>query len=103
MIVVYPVLFTQTKDEKDTYLIEIPDLEGYTEGYGLSDAIHMARDYIGCVYYSRRGEQIPEPRTLNEIQIEDGAFANEGATVASYVDLDVDAYMKMMDNKGRTP
>lgn len=32
---VYPVIFTQLNDEKDTVLIEVPDLEILTEGFGM--------------------------------------------------------------------
>lgn len=31
---VYPVIFTQLNDEKNTVLIEVPDLEILTEGLG---------------------------------------------------------------------
>ena len=42
MVVVYPVIFTATHDKKDTYLIYIPDIDGTTQGHGLSDSIYMA-------------------------------------------------------------
>lgn len=51
MKVSYPVIFTRTGDKKDTYLIEIPDIQGLTEGFGIDDAVHMAKDYIGCTLY----------------------------------------------------
>ena len=44
---VYPVIFTSLNDEKDTVLIEVPDLDILTEGYGMADAVEMARDAIG--------------------------------------------------------
>ena len=44
---VYPVIFTKTNDDKDTVLIEVPDLGILTEGYGMANAIYMARDAIG--------------------------------------------------------
>ena len=47
MTVIFPVIFTQTGDKKNTVLVEIPDINGMTEGYGMADAIRMARDYIG--------------------------------------------------------
>lgn len=34
---VYPVIFTQLNDEKNTVLIEVPDLEILTEGLGMAD------------------------------------------------------------------
>lgn len=33
---VYPVIFTQLKDKKDTVLINVPDMGILTEGFGLS-------------------------------------------------------------------
>ena len=44
---VYPVIFTPLNDKKDTVLIEVPDWEILTEGYGMADAVEMARDAIG--------------------------------------------------------
>lgn len=46
---VYPVIFTQLNDKKDTVLINVPDMNILTEGFGLPDAIEMARDAIGAV------------------------------------------------------
>ena len=60
MVVIYPVIFTATKDEKDTYLVYIPDIDGMTEGYGLFDAIKMARDYMGCTFYEMEYEKLPK-------------------------------------------
>lgn len=34
---VYPVIFTPLNDKKDTVLIEVPDWEILTEGYGMAD------------------------------------------------------------------
>ena len=45
---VYPVIFTQLNDKKDTVLINVPDMNILTEGFGLPDAIEMARDDIGA-------------------------------------------------------
>ena len=43
MGVAYPVIFTATKDEKDTYLVYIPDIDGMTEGHGLFEARYTIR------------------------------------------------------------
>ena len=59
MTVVYPVIFTQTKDEKDTVLAEIPDIDGATEGYGVLDAIAMAKDYIGNALFNKPDSETP--------------------------------------------
>ena len=40
---VYPVIFTQLNDDKDTVLIEVPDLEILTEGFGIADAVEIIK------------------------------------------------------------
>ena len=40
---VYPVIFTPLNDEKNTVLVEVPDMNILTEGYGMPDAIYGAR------------------------------------------------------------
>ena len=44
MVVIYPVIFTETNDEKNTVLCSIPDLNGMTEGFGIADSIKMAKE-----------------------------------------------------------
>lgn len=39
---VYQLYFTQLNDKKDTVLINVPDMNILTEGFGLPDAIEMA-------------------------------------------------------------
>ncbi len=58
---VYPVIFTPLNDEKDTVLIEVPDLDILTEGYGMADAVEMARDAIGLkgISYQDKGIDLP--------------------------------------------
>ena len=99
MTIVFPVIFTSKNDEKDTYLVEIPDIHGLTEGYGMADAINMARDYIGCHCYEMDDSEIPKASKLSDIDISKGEFANAGESVVSLVDIDIDAYRRKMDNK----
>lgn len=98
---VYPVIFTRTRDEKDTVLIEIPDLEILTEGYGIANAIEMARDAIGLDGITREdlGQEIPAPRDIHDIDIENATFTREGENYISLVDVDYQAYRKSVDNK----
>ncbi len=97
MKTVYPVIFTQTGDKKDTVLVEIPDLKGFTEGYGLADAISMARDYIGCALYDK--SDYPAASTPESIDVSKSEFAHLGKSMISIVDIDIDAYRKELDNK----
>lgn len=98
---VYPVIFTQLKDEKNTVLIEVPDLEILTEGFGMADAVDMARDAIGLkgICLEDEKKEIPQPRTLEEIDISKGAFADEGVGCVSLVDIDFQEYRRKSDNK----
>ena len=89
MTLAYPVVFTQTNDEKDTYLVYIPDMNGVTEGYGFADAIRMARDYIGCVLYDKGEEEYPIPSKISDIDPSASEFADAGVSIVSAVDIDV--------------
>lgn len=98
---VYPVIFTQLNDEKDTILIEVPDLEILTEGFGMANAVEMARDAIGLkgICYEDDEKEIPEPHTLAEIDPLHGTFAGEGVACVSLVDIDFQEYRRRSDNK----
>ncbi|MBP5383542.1 MAG: type II toxin-antitoxin system HicB family antitoxin [Lachnospiraceae bacterium] len=98
MTIAYPVIFTQKNDEKDTYLVYIPDMNGVTEGYGLADAIRMARDYIGCMLYDKDEDQYPKPSRLEDIDPTAGVFFDAGKSVVSAVDIDIVEYSKKLDN-----
>ena len=54
----YPVIFTQIDDKKNTVLIEVPDLELMTEGFGTADAMFMARDAIGVKELLQERERV---------------------------------------------
>ena len=95
---VYPVFFTKT----DTVvLVEVPDLEILTEGTDMSDAIEMARDAIElkCVSMEDDGTEIPLPSEINDLDVNNGIFAEEGATVISFVDIDSGEYRRKIDTK----
>lgn len=98
---VYPVIFTVTNDEKDTVLIEVPDWSILTEGFGMADAIHMARDAIGlkAIYYEDKEMAIPEPRWIYDIDLSKGTFVKDGRNCVSLVDIDFAEYRKKSDNK----
>ena len=97
---VYPVIFTQLKDKKDTVLINVPDMGILTEGFGLSDAIEMARDAIGAngITLQDLGREIPVPSDISDIDIKNGTFDKDGISHVSFVDIDFDEYRKT-DNK----
>lgn len=97
----YVTLLTPTHDEKDTILVEVPDLEILTEGYGIADAIDMARDAIGLkgVYSEDNNIPIPEPTSITEIDISKSEFSEVGEPIVTLVDIDFTEYRKKIDNK----
>lgn len=97
-MVVYPVVFTQTKDEKDTYLVYIPDLDGATEGYGLTDAITMAKDYIGNALIDK--VDFPKASEIDAVDVSKSEFASAGKSFVSLVDVDMNAFRQK--NKSRS-
>ena len=98
---IYPVIFTPLNDEKDTLLVEVPDLGILTEGYGMVDAVYMARDAIGLKGITREdeGKDIPNPSVLNDIDASKGTFAEDGKGYVSLVDIDFVEYRRRVDNK----
>ena len=76
---VYPVIFTQLNDKKDTVLINVPDMNIFT----LQDL----------------GREIPVPSDISDIDIKNGPFDNTGISHVSFVDIDFDEYRRKVDNK----
>ena len=98
---VYPVIFTSLNDAKDTILVEIPDWKILTEGFGMADAMYMARDAIGLkgIDYEDNGKSIPEPSKLEAIDVTGGTFAEDGKSYVSLIDIDFVEYRRRADNK----
>lgn len=95
---VYPVFFTETNDG---ILIEVPDFNILTEGKDMNDAFKMARDAIEleCVTMEDNKEEIPKPSNISDLDISKGAFAENGKTIVSFVDVDSATYRKKIDTK----
>lgn len=98
-MIIYPVILTATHDEKDTYLVYIPDIDGMTEGYGLEDAYRMARDYMGCTFYDKDNNALPVPSNIKDIDVSLSAFADAGDSFVTLVDFDLDGYRRKMNRK----
>lgn len=95
---IYPTIFTQTED---VVLIEVPDLKILTQGKDLVDAIDMARDAIGLAIITMqdRNQEVPDSTPEKRIDILQATFANDGKSIISLVDVDIDAYRRKYDNK----
>ena len=101
MVSVYPVIFTSLHDEKDTVLVDVPDLGILTEGFGMADAVYMARDAIGLkgIDCEDEGKGVPEPSNIEDIDESKGTFAEDGKGIVSLVDVDFTEYRRKVDNR----
>ena len=94
----YPVIFTQTKD---CILVEVPDLNIFSEGKDMENAMEMARDAISLTIVSMEdnGEKVPEATEIFKINVGDSIYANEGKSFLSIVDTDIAEYRRKIDTK----
>lgn len=96
---VYPVFI---KKEKDDYLVYLPDVDHYTSGKTMYEAIYMARDLLGTI--SLDGNDLPEAsseenaRKLAEKKADDIDFSYSDGSI-TYIDIDTDEYRKKMDTR----
>lgn len=98
---VYPVIFTITNDKKDTVLIQVPDFDILSEGYGMVNAIEMARDAIGLAGITREdmGKEIPNATDMQQIDLSRAEFRGDGQSIVSMVDIDFTVYRRRLDTK----
>lgn len=85
----YPIAISYSpNDNKETpnYLVQIPDFDGMTEGYSLTDAIGMAQDWLSITLETLEddGKEIPTPTPMEEIQ----RNYPECTVTLAYVDTD---------------
>lgn len=92
MTVVYPVIFTETKDENDVVLVYIPDLDRSTEGYGIKDALLMAKDCIASILFDVPDAKLPAASEISSVDVKKGNFCGEGKSFVSLVDVDLDLF-----------
>ena len=98
----YPVFIKQAACD---FLVYIPDLELYTEGNSLPDAIVMARDAIGLKLLDASDDNIDYPKasTPEEALAKAKEDADElfdySDGLLTYVDVDCEAYRKRLRNR----
>ncbi len=98
---VYPVLIVEYKKD---FLVYVPDMEIYTEGKSMVDAIEMARDAIGLkgIDFEDDGKAIPLPSTregaINRAK-EDADIFDYSTGILTLVDVDFYEYRRRVDNK----
>ncbi|MGQ2374866.1 type II toxin-antitoxin system HicB family antitoxin [Companilactobacillus zhachilii] len=85
---IYPIVIIKTDDKLVPYFVNIPDLNGKTQGTTIYDAIQMARDYINLkvTELEDNHEPIPESNySLPQVKKSD---------IATLVDVDTAKYSK---------
>lgn len=92
MTVIYPVIFTETKDKKNTVLVYIPDIDRTTEGYGTADAIAMAKDCIGNILFDVPNSELPNASEIDAVSASSSPFCDDGKSFVSLVDVNMDAF-----------
>ncbi|AMV61056.1 Phage-related protein [Pediococcus damnosus] len=85
---IYPVIITPESSEPHTFTVEIPDIDGMTEGNSVSDALDMAVDYVGA--YSLDNELPPSNTNLPK---------QHGNQIISLIQVHPDEYRRKHDNK----
>ncbi len=81
----------------EDYLVYVPDMDIYTEGTSVTDAIDMARDAIGLkgIDLEDDGREIPEPSSyedaLKKVK-EDTEIFDYSTGIQTLVDIDFKAY-----------
>ena len=98
MRMAYPVILTY---DDGVVLVEVPDMEVFTQGEDVADAISMARDAIGLKGISMEdaGEVIPKASKITDVNVKDSEFFSEGNTVVALVYIDFLEYRRKNDNK----
>lgn len=88
-IKVFPIIISKNNENSDyPYFVEIPDIDGMTEGASIADAMEMAKDYIGT--YSLENK-LPKSNTRLP--------KTKGTDIASLVTVNVSEYKRKNDNR----
>lgn len=88
-IKVFPIIISKNNESSDyPYFVEIPDIDGMTEGASIADAMEMAKDYIGT--YSLENKL---PRLNTRLP------KTKGTDIVSLVTVNVSEYKRKNDNR----
>jgi len=86
------------------FLVYVPDMELYTEGHSMTDAIDMARDAIGLkgIDLEDDGKEIPGASDYEAAILkakEDAEDFDYTNGILTMIDVDFTEYRRKMDNK----
>ena len=98
----YPILI---KEYGNDYLVYVPDMEIYTEGKSVADAMEMARDAIGLkgMDYLENNVELPIPSDKDTASRKAKADADADFDysdgILTLVDVDFEEFKKRMQNR----
>lgn len=98
---VYPTFIIENEQD---YLVYVPDMDIYTEGKSMADAIEMARDAIGLkgIDLEDDHKKLPEASSYAEAikkAQEDTDDIDFSKGILTLVDVDFVVYRRRMDNR----
>lgn len=107
MLATYPALFYYDESESEHYFIHFPNFKNSaTQGVDISDAMHMASDWLGITLSSliEAGTTLPSPTPINSLSlIDDDPFKDDNnfstrynlqKSFVSMVSVDVTKYLR---------
>lgn len=91
-------------DHEGKFIVFVPDLDLYTEGKDMEDAIFMARDTIGlaCIDWEEAGRELPKPSNYEEAiqKAKDNAEVFDYSTgILTMVDVNITEFRKRVRNQ----
>lgn len=98
---VYPVFIAE---HEGVFLVYVPDMEIYTEGKNMADAIEMARDAIGLkgIDFEDDEKELPRPSgadaAMKKAKADADVFDYSAGTL-TFVDVDFSLYRKKIENR----
>lgn len=101
MIKAYPTFIAKSGED---YLVYVPDMDIYTEGTSVENAIEMARDSIGLKGIAIEDEHlpIPDPKGYEEAikkAKQDTEDFDYSQGILTMVDVNFTEYRRKMDNR----
>ncbi len=97
----YPTFIAKHKAD---YIVYVPDLDAYTQGTGMENAIDMARDVIGltCIDWETAGKKIPDASDYEQA-IEKAKRNTDDfdytTGILTLVDVDIEAFRRKVMNQ----
>ncbi len=90
---IYAIVITPPEEGEKYYSVYVPDLDLYTQGKDIEDAIYMAKDCIGVWGISQEDARRPIPKGVT---LKPEVADNE---LVSLVEVDFAAYREKNDNR----